>query len=34
MKLIEPTIKFDKQIREYRKEFLDCGELMEGATRL
>ena len=34
MKLIEPTIEFDKQIREYRKEFLDCGELMEGATRL
>ena len=34
MKLIEPTIEFDKQIREYRKEFLDCGDSMEGASRL
>lgn len=34
MKLIEPTLEFDKQIREYRKEFLDCGDLLEGATRL
>ena len=34
MKLIEPTIEFDKQIREYRKEFLDCGDPMEGASRL
>ena len=34
MKLIEPTIEFDKQIWEYRKEFLECGDLMEGATRL
>lgn len=34
MKLIEPTIEFDKQIREYRKEFLDCGDPIEGATRL
>lgn len=34
MKLIEPTIEFDKQIREYRKEFLDCGDPLEGASRL
>lgn len=34
MKLIEPTIEFDKQIREYRKEFFDCGDPLEGATRL
>lgn len=34
MKLIEPTIEFDKQIRKYRKEFLDCGDPLEGATRL
>lgn len=34
MKLIEPTVEFDKQIREYRKEFLDCGDPLEGASRL
>lgn len=34
MKLIEPTIEFDRQIREYRKEFLDYGDPLEGATRL
>ena len=34
MKLIEPTIEFDRQIREYRREFLDCGDPLEGATRL
>lgn len=34
MKLIEPTVEFDKQIREYRKEFLDCSDLIEGASRL
>ncbi len=34
MKLIEPTVEFEKQIREYRKEFLDCGDLLEGASRL
>ena len=34
MILIEPTVEFDKQIREYRKEFLDCGDLLEGASRL
>ena len=34
MKLIEPTVEFDKQIQEYRKEFFDCGDLLEGATRL
>ena len=34
MKLIEPTLEFDKQIREYRKEFLVSGDPIEGATRL
>ena len=34
MKLIEPTIEFDKQIREYRKEFFVYGDPLEGATRL
>lgn len=34
MKLIEPTIEFDKQIRAYRKEFLDCCDQLEGTTRL
>ena len=34
MKLIEPTIEYDKQIRAYRKEFLDCGDSMDGTGAL
>lgn len=34
MKLIEPTVEYDRQIREYRKEFLDSGDLNDGASRL
>ena len=34
MKLIEPTVEFDKQIREYRKEFFNSGDPLEGASRL
>ncbi len=34
MRLIEPTLEFAKQIRAYRKEFLDCGDSMDGTGRL
>ena len=34
MKLIEPTIEFDRQIQAYRIEFLDCGESMDGTSSL
>ncbi len=34
MRLIEPTIEYDQQIRAYRKEFLDCGDSMDGTGAL
>ena len=34
MKLIEPTIEYDRQIRAYRKEFLDRGDSMDGTGAL
>ena len=34
MKLIEPAIEYDKQIQAYRKEFLDCGDSMDGTAHL
>jgi len=34
MKLIEPTIKYSQQIQAYRKEFLDCGDSMDGTGNL
>ena len=34
MKLIEPTMEYDRQIRAYRKEFLDCGDSMDGTGAL
>ena len=34
MKLIHPTIAFDQQIQAYRKEFLDCGDSMDGTGGL
>ncbi len=34
MKLIEPAIEYDKQIRAYRKEFLDCGDSSDGTAHL
>lgn len=34
MKLIEPAIEYDRQIRAYRKEFLDCGDSMDGTGAL
>lgn len=34
MKLIEPTIEYARQIQAYRKEFLDCGDSMDGTGAL
>ncbi len=34
MKLIEPTMEYAQQIRAYRKEFLDCGDSMDGTGAL
>ena len=34
MKLIEPTREYGEQIRAYRKEFLDCGDSMDGTGAL
>ena len=32
--LIEPTMEYDRQIRTYRKEFLDSGDSMDGTGGL
>ena len=34
MKLIEPSIEYENQIRAYRQEFLDCGDSMDGTEGL
>ena len=34
MKLIEPTTEYEGQIREYRKEFLENGDSMDGTGAL
>ena len=34
MKLIEPTVEYCQQILAYRKEFLDCGDSMDGTGGL
>ena len=34
MKLIEPTKDYCQQIRAYRKEFLECGDSMDGTGGL
>ena len=34
MKLIEPTAEYSGQIKEYRQEFLDSGDSMDGTNRL
>lgn len=34
MILTEPTMEYARQIRAYRKEFLDCGDSMDGAGGL
>ena len=34
MKLIEPTTEYNRQIQAYRKEFLDCGDSMDGTHGL
>ena len=34
MKLIEPTAEYCRQIQAYRKEFLECGDSMDGTGGL
>ena len=34
MKLTEPTMEYEQQIRAYRKEFLDSGDSMDGTSAL
>ena len=34
MKLIEPISEYSQQIQAYRKEFLDCGDSMDGTGGL
>ena len=34
MKLIEPTMEYEKQIQQYRQEFLDLGDSMDGTSSL
>ena len=34
MKLMEPTTEYSRQIQAYRKEFLDCGDSMDGTDGL
>ncbi len=34
MKLIKPTMEYARQIRAYRKEFLDSGGSMDGTSKL
>jgi len=34
MMLIEPAIEYDRQIQAYRREFLECGDSMDGTGAL
>ena len=34
MKLIEPVAEYSRQIQAYRKEFLECGDSMDGTGGL
>ncbi len=34
MKLLEPSAEYCRQIQAYRKEFLDCGDSMDGTGGL
>ena len=34
MKLIEPSAEYCRQIQEYRREFLECGDSMDGTDGL
>ena len=34
LKLIEPTMAYEREIRAYRKAFLDCGDSMDGTGGL
>ncbi len=34
MKLIEPTMEYDRQIQAFRREYLACGGSMDGSSSL
>lgn len=34
MKLVEPTAEYSRQIQEYRSEFIECGDSMDGTGDL
>ena len=34
MKLTAPTMEYDESIQAYRREFLECGDSMDGTSRL
>ena len=34
VKLVEPTAEYSRQIQEYRSEFLECGDSMDGTGDL
>lgn len=34
LKLIEPTMEYDRQIRDFRREYLESGDSMDGSSSL
>lgn len=34
VKLVEPTAEYSRQIQEYRSEFIECGDSMDGTGDL
>ena len=34
MKLVEPTMAYDRQIQAFRQEFLDAGSSTDGSSSL
>ena len=34
MKLIKPTMQYDEQIQDFRREYLESGESMDGGASL
>lgn len=34
MKLIEPTMEYDRQIQSFRREYLESGDSMDGSSHL
>ena len=34
MRLVEPITEYEQQIQAYRKEFIDCGDIMHGTGAL